>query len=133
MKWLLDEVNMPNVKAAFDCWSPTLEGLSSEEIRKAVLTMKPYIVHTTTADYAALPRFTYDADHTNYLPQESQMRAVPMGKGFLDYKTFLNTLKEIGYQGYIAYEMCEVLEGGGSIENLDKSAKAFLEYVKQFK
>jgi sugar phosphate isomerase/epimerase len=133
MKWLLDEVNLPNVKAAFDCWSPTLEGLSSEEIKKAILTMKPYIVHTTTADYAELPRFRYDANHTNYLPLESQMRAVPMGKGFLDYRTFINTLKEIGYQGYIAYEMCEVLEGGGSVENLDKSAKAFLEYVKQFK
>ncbi len=133
MKWLLDEVNLPNVKAAFDCWSPTLEGLSSEEIKNAVLTMKPYIVHTTTADYAELPRFRYDANHTNYLPLESQMRAVPMGKGFLDYRTFINTLKEIGYQGYIAYEMCEVLEGGGSVENLDKSAKAFLEYIKQFK
>jgi sugar phosphate isomerase/epimerase len=133
MKWLLDEVNLPNVKAAFDCWSPTLEGLSSEEIRKAVFTMKPYIVHTTTADYKELPRFRYDLNHTNYLKQESQMRAVPMGQGFLDYKSFINTLKEIGYQGYIAYEMCEVLDGGGSIENLDRSAKAFLEYVKQFR
>jgi len=133
MKWLLDEVNLPNVKAAFDCWSPTLEGLSSEEIKKAVHTMKPYIVHTTTADYAELPRFRYNANQTNYIALESQMRAVPMGKGFLDYKTFINTLKEIGYQGYIAYEMCEVLEGGGSVENLDKAAKAFLEYVKQFK
>ena len=56
-----------------------------------------------------------------------------MGEGFIDYKTFINTLKEIGYQGYIGYEMCSVLKGGGSIENLDKSAKAFLEYVKQFK
>ena len=133
MKWLLDEVNLPNVKAAFDCWSPTLEGLSSEEIKKAVLTMKPYIVHTTTSDYKELPRFRYDLNHTNYLKQESLMRAVPMGQGFLDYKSFINTLKEIGYQGYIAYEMCEVLDGGGSIENLDRSAKAFLEYVKQFK
>jgi sugar phosphate isomerase/epimerase len=60
MKWLLDEVNLPNVKAAFDCWSPTLEGLSSEEIKKAVHTMKPYLVHTTTADYEELPRFKYD-------------------------------------------------------------------------
>jgi len=133
MKWLLDEVNLPNVRAAFDCWSPTLEGLSPEEIKKALYTMKPYIVHTTTADYVELPRFRYDANHTNYIPLESQMRAVPMGKGFLDYKTFINTLKEIGYQGYIAYEMCEVLEGGGSVDNLDKSARAFLEYVKQFK
>jgi sugar phosphate isomerase/epimerase len=133
MKWLLDEVNLPNVKAAFDCWSPTLEGLTSEEIKKAVYTMKPHIVHTTTADYEKLPRFKYEANQTNYVALLPQMRAVPMGEGFLDYKTFINTLKEIGYQGYITYEMCEVLKGGGSIENLDKSAKAFLEYVKQFR
>jgi sugar phosphate isomerase/epimerase len=133
MKWLLDEVNLPNVMAAFDCWSPTLEGLSPEEIREAVLTMKPYIVHTTTADYKELPRFRYEITHTNYTKLESQMRAVPIGEGFLDYKTFINTLKEIGYQGYITYEMCEVLDGGGSIENLDRAAKKFIEYVKQFK
>ncbi|MGQ9620984.1 MAG: sugar phosphate isomerase/epimerase family protein [Bacteroidales bacterium] len=133
MKWLLDEVNLPNVKAAFDCWSPTLEGLSPEEIKQAIYKLKPYIVHTTTADYARLPRFKYEINHTNYVEKTAQMRAVPMGKGFLDYKTFINTLREIGYQGYIAYEMCEILEGGGSIENLDKTAKEFLEYVKQFK
>jgi sugar phosphate isomerase/epimerase len=133
MKWLLDEVNLPNVKAAFDCWSPTLEGLTSEEIKKAIYKMKPYIVHTTTADYEELPRYIYELNHTNYTKLKSQMRAVPMGEGFLDYKTFITTLKEIGYQGYIAYEMCEVLRGGGSVENLDRSAKAFLEYVKQFK
>jgi len=133
MKWLIDEINLPNVKAAFDCWSPVLEGLSSEELREAVLKMKPYLVHTTTADYLELPRFSYDPDHTNYRPLESQMRAVPMGEGFLDYKTFINALREIGYQGFIAYEMCEVLREGGSVENLDKSARKFLEYVKQFR
>lgn len=133
MKWLLDEVNMPNVKAAFDCWSPTLEGLSPEEIKKAIYTMKPYIVHTTTADYKELPRFKYEINNTNYVQLTSQMRAVPIGEGFLDYKLWINTLKEIGYQGYIAYEMCEVLDGGGSVENLDRAAKKFIEYVKQFR
>jgi sugar phosphate isomerase/epimerase len=132
MKWLLDEVNMPNVKAVFDLWSPTLEGLSKEEIRQGILTMKPYIVHTITADYKELPRFRYEINQTNYTRLQSQMRAMPMGEGFLDYKLWINTLKEIGYQGYIAYEMCEVLEGGGSIENLDKTARKFLDYVKQF-
>jgi sugar phosphate isomerase/epimerase len=133
MKWLLDEVNMPNVRAAFDCWSPTLEGLSSEEIRKAIHVMKPYIFHTTVADYEMLPRFRYDAGLTNYIPQLPEHRLVPTGEGYLDYMTFIGTLKEIGYQGYIAYEMCAELKGGGSIENLDKAAKTFLEYVKQFK
>jgi hypothetical protein len=28
--------------------------------------------------------------------------------------------------------MCEVLEGGGSMENMDRTAKVFLEYMKQF-
>ena len=133
MKWLLDEVNLPNVKASFDCWTPTLEGLSSQELKKAIYTMKPYIVHTIVADYEKHPRFKYELQQTNYVPLVPQNRAVPMGEGYLDYKTWISTLKEIGYQGYITYEMCEVLKGGGSIENLDKTAKAFLEYIKQFK
>jgi hypothetical protein len=29
--------------------------------------------------------------------------------------------------------MCEVLDGGGSIENLDNCARKFLEYIKQFR
>jgi hypothetical protein len=28
--------------------------------------------------------------------------------------------------------MCEVLDGGGSIDNLDKTARQFLEYIKKF-
>jgi sugar phosphate isomerase/epimerase len=60
------------------------------------------------------------------------MRAVPVGQGIIDYKNWMNTLKEIGYQGWVVYEMCEVLDGGGSVENLDKTAKIFLEYMKQF-
>jgi len=132
MYWLLKEVDMPNVKAAFDAWAPTLQGLSSEEIRAAILKMKPFIVHTTVADYVRLPRYHYEHSLTNYLERDTLIRAVPIGEGIVDYETFFNTLKEIGYQGYIAYEMCEVLEGGGDIENLDRTAKKFLEYVKKF-
>jgi sugar phosphate isomerase/epimerase len=95
--------------------------------------MKPYIVHTTAADYQKLPRFKYESTQVNYNTLLAQNKIVPMGEGYIDYKTFFNTLKEIGYQGYIAYEMCAEMRGGGSVENLDKSAKAFLEYVKQFK
>jgi sugar phosphate isomerase/epimerase len=133
MFWLLNEVNLPNVKVAWDAWSPTLEGLTSEEIRKSILRMKPYIIHTTVADYVKFPRFSYEHKITNYLPEDAVIRAVPVGTGIIDYQTFLKTLKEIGYQGYIAYEMCEILEGGGSVENLDWTARRFLEFVEQFK
>ena len=132
MHWLLTEVSLPNVKAAFDAWSPALQGLSSEQIRAAVLKMGPFIVHTTAAQYVRLPRYQYQDNLINYVERESLIRAVPMGEGIIDYETFFNALKEIGYQGYIAYEMCAVLDGGGDIENLDRTAKKFLEYVRRF-
>lgn len=133
MYWMLKEINLPNVMAGWDAWSPNLEGLSAEEIRQSILKMKPFIVNTIAADYVALKRYHYENNLTNYVAETPVLRAVPMGEGIIDYKTFFGTLKEIGYQGYIVYEMCEVLDGGGSIENLDATAKKFLNYVKRFK
>jgi sugar phosphate isomerase/epimerase len=132
MHWLLKEVNLPNVMSGWDAWAPALEGLSSEEIRQSVLTMKPFIVHTIAADYVRQPRFRYEHELTNYLRHDDVLRAVPMGQGIIDYQTFFHALREIGYRGYIAYEMCEVLDGGGSLENLDRTAREFLKYMKQF-
>ena len=132
MVWLLNEVNLPNVKAAFDPWTPTLQGLSPVQIKEAVLKMKPFIIHTTAAQYVRLPRYLYDPALINFAQGQTLIRAVPMDRGIVDYETFFNALKEIGYQGYIGYEMCAVLEGGGDIGNLDKTAKVFLDYVKKF-
>ena len=132
MHWLLEEVNMPNVMAGWDAWSPTLEGLSSKELRESILKMKPYIVNTIVADYVAHPRFQYKNELTNYKAGQPVMRAVPTGQGIIDYKIWFETLREIGYRGWVVYEMCEVLEGGGSIQNLDKTAKIFLDYMEQF-
>jgi len=132
MKWLLDEVNLPNVKAAFDCWAPTMQGLTADELKEAVYTMKPYILLTTVADYEKLPRYKYQPEQVNYVQELPENKMVPAGEGYLDYKTFIGALKEIGYQGYISYEMCAPLKGGGSVENLDRNAKAFLNYIKQF-
>ncbi|WP_439481219.1 sugar phosphate isomerase/epimerase family protein [Cyclobacterium plantarum] len=132
MHWLLEEINMPNVMSGWDAWSPTLEGLSKEEIRNSVKKMKPFLVNTILADYIPLPRYQYEHSLTNYKSEKPVMRATAMGEGIIDYENFIGALKEIGYQGYLVYEMCEVLEGGGSIENLDATAKKFLDYVKQF-
>ncbi len=132
MYWLLKEVNMPNVLAGWDAWSPVLEGLTPEQQRESILKMKPFIINTIVADYVVHPRFTYVNNLTNYQAEQPAMRAVPVGQGIIDYHNWFKTLKEIGYQGWVVYEMCEVLDGGGSIENLDKTAKIFLDYMKQF-
>ncbi|MEI7421796.1 MAG: sugar phosphate isomerase/epimerase family protein [Prolixibacteraceae bacterium] len=133
MYWMLKEINHPNVKAGWDAWSPTLEGLSKEEIRNSVLKMKPFIVNTIIADYVTMPRYHYENQLTNYVADKPVMRATAVGEGIIDYETFIGALKEIGYQGYLVYEMCEVLDGGGSIANLDATAKKFLNYVNKFR
>ncbi len=131
MRWLMQEVNLPNVKVGWDAWSPTLAGLSPDEIRQSILKLKPYIVNTIAAQYKRQPRFKYVSELTNYQPEQPVIRATQMSdpEGIIDYRLFFGTLREIGYRGYLVYEMCEVLDGGGSIENLDRTAKDFLKVV----
>ena len=133
MYWLMQDVNMPNVKVGWDPWAPNLQGLSKEEIIASIRKMKPYIALTIAADYVGLPLYRYENHLTNYFPEGTMFRATQTGKGVIDFDTFFRTLKEIGYRGYLAYEMCSVLEKGGSIQNLDDTAKEFLKYVEKFK
>jgi sugar phosphate isomerase/epimerase len=123
---LLEEIGEPNCKAMFDAWAPALQGV---DLVTAVKKMAPYLVHTTVADYVPRPRFRYDPSLVNYVPEPAAVRAVPMGEGFIDYPSFFRALREIGYKGYVAYEMCSPLRGGGSEQNLDRCARRFLEYM----
>jgi sugar phosphate isomerase/epimerase len=124
---LLAEIDEPNCKAAFDAWSPALH---NSDLVAAVEKLAPLIVHTTVADYVRRPRFQYLPRQVNYDQQEDVVRAVPMGEGFIDYGSFFDALKQIGYNGFVGYEMCSPLRGGGSEENLDASARQFVTWMK---
>ena len=128
--WLLNEVAEPNVKAAFDAWAPCLLGLTGEAMEEAVEKIGPWIGWTTVADYVRHPRFKHDLQLVNYTRQTMDLiRAVPAGRGIVDYAAFFRGLKSAGFAGHVAYEMCAVLDGGGSIENLDRTGKIFLEFL----
>ena len=126
---LLQEIDEPNCKAMFDAWAPALHGT---DLAAAVKKMAPYLVHTTVADYVRRPRFRYQPNLVNYVREADVVRAVPLGEGFIDYRVFFTALKEIGFDGYVAYEMCSSLRGGGSGENLDRCARKFLDYMARF-
>jgi sugar phosphate isomerase/epimerase len=123
---LLEEVGEPNCKAMFDAWAPALQGV---DLAAAVRKMAPYVVHTTVADYVLRPRFRYQPALVNYVREPDAVRAVPMGEGFIDYRGFFEALRGAGFEGYVAYEMCSPLRGGGGEENLDRCARRFLEYM----
>jgi sugar phosphate isomerase/epimerase len=125
---MLEEIGEPNCKAMFDAWAPALHGA---DLVAAVRKMAPYIVHTTVADYVRRQRFRYQPPLVNYTRETDAVRAVPMGEGFIDYAAFFGALKETGYAGSVAYEMCSPLHGGGSEENLDRCARQFLQYMER--
>lgn len=130
--WLLREVDHPQVRAAFDCWSCYLQGAHGEELRQAVHSMQQWLAFTTVADYHVLPQFRYEPGSVNYVRQDPPLvRATAPGKGVLDYKSFFTGLHEIDYRGYVAYEMCAPLEGGGEEPNLDSTARHFLDFLEE--
>jgi sugar phosphate isomerase/epimerase len=127
---LLQEVGEPNCRACFDAWAPALQGA---DLAQAVRRVAPFLAHTTVADYVRRPRFQYRPALVNYTPQTEAVRAVPMGQGFIDYRVFFAALAEIGYQGYVAYEMCSPLQGGGSETNLDRCGAAFVQWMRELR
>lgn len=128
MRDLLAEVDEPNCRAAFDAWTPALQG---EDLAAAVKAMAPWIVHTTAADYQRRPRYRYQPQWVQFAREADAMRMVGMGEGCVDYPAFFRVLRASGYQGTVAFEMCAPLLGGGSEENLDRTAAGFLEYMRR--
>jgi sugar phosphate isomerase/epimerase len=124
---LIQEVNEPNCRAMFDAWSPFLHGA---DLRAAALKMAPLTVHTTIADYQLRPRYRYHPPVVNYTAETPLVQAVPMGQGAIDYRRFLGALREGGFEGSVAYEMCSPLLTGGSLESLDCCARRFLDYMR---
>jgi sugar phosphate isomerase/epimerase len=127
---LLSEVDRPNIVPMFDCWSPFLRG---EDVVAAAAALASRMPFTTVADYKVLRRWKYLPDIVNYAACEPPaVLAVPMGEGDLPYEGFLNALQANGFDGWITYEMCSPLRGGGSLTNLETCARGFLEYMRRF-
>jgi len=125
---LLADIGRANCKLGFDPWSPALRG---ENLYEAAKRAAPHTVITTNADYIKVPRHRYRPELVNYERQAVDwVRAVPFGTGFIDYEAFFSGLKEGGFDGIATFEMCSPLRGGGSLENLDACASAYLDWMK---
>jgi sugar phosphate isomerase/epimerase len=125
---LLTDIDRPNCRLGFDAWSPALRG---ESLYDAARLAAPHAVITTNADYVKVPRYRYRPDLVNYERQPADwVRAVPFGTGFIDYAAFFQGLRDGGFAGTAVYEMCSPLRGGGSIENLDRCATAYLTWMR---
>lgn len=127
LKDLLLEIDEPNARAGFDAWAPFLQG---DDIVAAAREMAPLTCQTVIADYVRRPRFSYLPEFVNFQRQPDLVQAVPMGEGEIDYSAFLKALVAGGFDGYVTYEMCSPLRGGGELGNLDYCAGRFLEFMR---
>ena len=113
----------------FDPWSIALHGA---DLYRSARRMAPRMVQTTLADYVRIERYAYDSGLVNYRRLDPPaVRAVPLGDGFIDLAAFFAGLKEGGFRGYVAYEMCSPLRGGGSEANLDAAAAKSLRKIRE--
>ena len=127
----LADIDRPNCGLGFDAWSPALRG---EDLYESARLAAPKTVITTNADYVRFPQFRYHPELVNYSRNEVDMvRAVPFGDGFIDFEAYFSGLKEGGFDGIATYEMCSPLRGGGSLENLDRCAARYLEWMREQK
>jgi len=128
---LLDDVNHPNLKAMFDPWAVALQGTA--DMYEAARRMAPRMVQTTLADYVQVDRFQYQPSLINYARVNPPVaRAVPLGEGFLDLEAFFTGLKDGGFDGYVAYEICSPIRGGGSEANLDAACQTAREWITRW-
>ncbi|MDZ4683872.1 MAG: sugar phosphate isomerase/epimerase family protein [Planctomycetaceae bacterium] len=127
---LLDDVDHPNLKAMFDPWSIALHGA---DLYAAAKRLAPRMVQTTLADYVRIERYQYQSALVNYRAVDPPaVRAVPLGDGFMDLDAFFAGLKDGGFDGYVAYEICSPIRGGGSEANLDHAARHALERIRKW-
>jgi sugar phosphate isomerase/epimerase len=126
MNDLIRAVNEPNCRALFDAWAPALQGA---DLGEAARRMGGLTAHTTIANYQRRPRYKYNPAMVNYVEQTPYVQAVPIDEGFIDYGAFLRDMRQSGFRGSVAYEMCSPLLGGGSMENLDRYARRFVEFM----
>lgn len=125
---LIRQVNRTNLIPMFDCWSVHLRG---EPLAESVRLAAPHMRFTTVADYVVLPRSRYRSDLVNYSEQDPPWSlAVPMGTGDLDYNTFFNELERAGFEGWVSYEMCSPIRDGGDLQNLERYARTFIDYMR---
>jgi sugar phosphate isomerase/epimerase len=124
---LIADIGEPNAKMVLD--APIVVD-HDEPLRETVLKCGDLIAHSHLTDFARRTKYRYVPETVTYEENGQEMVGVVPGHGRTDFREFVGALAEIGYDGWLAYEMCSPLAGGGREENLDRCAKETLDYMR---
>ncbi len=128
---MIQEINSSVVKIALDAPYILKTG---EPYEKAVTAAGSLIVYSTASDFIQHEVAFHNAPSTFKLTGYYTLKrtqAVPAGEGQIDYRRYFRALKSVGYDSYMAYEICTPIRGGGSEANLDRCASLSLAHLRQ--
>ena len=128
LKSFLDSLGSRGVAVNLD--PANLVMVTGDDPVRAVYNLRDYIVHTHAKDGIKLaesnPEYIYRAVHP--IPEEvmaqKYFEEVPLGKGKVDFASYLKALEDIGYKGYLTIER-EVGDDPAS------DISAAMEYLRQ--
>ena len=128
---IIREVGSKYLKVMLDA---AYVNMTDEPFDKAVHQVGKLIVHSSVSDHTFRPMVRWSQPAVAHMGlgyyKIKRWSGVPVGEGEIDYKTFVRALMEIGYDGFLSYEICGPVPGGGAEENLDKAAKKTLTYLR---
>jgi sugar phosphate isomerase/epimerase len=119
---LIREVDSPALKVCLDCAYLQMNGVAIEQ---AVAEVGDLIVHSHTSDHRLRPTMERLPGGRGYT-HAVRSKTTFLGEGEVDYPSFVSALRAVGYGGYLSYEMCSPMPGGGSEANLDRGARTAL-------
>lgn len=99
----LDRLNTKGVKVNFD--PANLVMVIGEDPVEAVMNLKDYIVHTHAKDGKMLNKFNPEDLYITHIKDwEQAFIETPLGEGDVNFPTYIQALREIGYQGFLTIE-----------------------------
>ncbi len=122
---LIAEVGADNLKVGLDL--TLMNSQEDKHVRDTVISMKDYMVHSHSISIigkATLGGKVYGWDEV--------VPGVP--EDTCNWKVFFETCKEIGYEGYLAYEQCSpIITEGHKIATLDTIDQRNIEQIEFIK
>lgn len=128
LKAFLDTLKCKSVKVNLD--PANLVMVSGDNAAQAVHNLKDYIVHTHAKDGIMYKPFNSENfygenNEPGFTKWEDYFDEVPLGLGNVDFKSYINALDTIGYQGFLTIER----EVG---DNPEKDIAEAIKFLKKF-
>lgn len=101
LREFLDDLDCEGIAVNMDPANLTM--VIGDDARQATKILAPYIVHTHAKDGIMLSKYADDPRYSE-LAKKQKWLELPLGQGDVEFVSYLKTLKEVGFSGFLTIE-----------------------------